>query len=104
MVITRYTKWGTLPVLQDCKQAYVYGLRAEGATEFKYIGVTINPRQRLGKHFSKNTSPQKIEWIRSVGYGYVEMVVLVKAEYLDALRIERELIKFYGIENLLNCR
>lgn len=46
---------------------FVYALvDSRAPEEIRYIGITNNPRRRLGRHAGETSGPRKVRWMRSV--------------------------------------
>lgn len=84
---------------------YIYGLYEVGKeNEIRYVGKTLNLKERLSSHIKKNKSnKEKSEWIKSVinNDGEIKMKILEKCLHNWS---EREIywINYYGLDNLTN--
>lgn len=51
---------------------YVYGLREKGSKEYRYVGRTVQPLQRLREHMAEGPrlgrTKQLDAWLKSTGY------------------------------------
>jgi predicted GIY-YIG superfamily endonuclease len=84
---------------------YVYGLYETNDLnkEIKYIGVTINPIQRLKQHLKLYiySNDEKDIWIKNNQNNISMMFFAENISVFDASNLERELIKSYGKKHYL---
>lgn len=85
---------------------YVYGLRLNDSSEYRYVGSTNTPRQRLWNHKSGDTkNPDKDEWI-AANKRNVVLDILQEVDEGERLTAEQNWIARLTNEghNLFNLR
>lgn len=83
----------------------IYALHASDSPEFRYIGQTGSPGQRLWAHLNGKSASQITEWVREVESrgATVEMVVLAIVPWKHAKAVEADYIEKhrFGLLNTL---
>ncbi len=76
---------------------YIYGLRDPNTGEIKYVGKTINPRQRLGYHMNEVANERKREWIEGLRAADKKpiMVILEECDNSEGKEAEYTWIFFF---------
>lgn len=81
---------------------YIYSLDCPITNEPKYIGKTINPKQRLAQHIRSNENTKKYAWIKGLkNKGYKPIMTVIESFENDFDFWENWYIdyyKFLGIE------
>lgn len=86
---------------------FIYGLKDPRTTQIKYVGQSVQPAKRLTAHISdavKNPISLKSNWIRELSRVGLEpeLEILDIAVTSTAKAIEKEWIKNYWVEGILN--
>ena len=91
---------------ETCEIAYIYGLVDPRNNKIRYVGKTINPKNRLIEHISEskklNLVNYRLKWIRKLTSLGLEpnMIILRSCSIEDYEKYETEYIKIYS-ENIL---
>ena len=90
----------------SCAIAYIYGLVDPRNSKIRYVGKTINPKNRLKSHISESKKMElvnhRLKWLRKLTSLGMEpsMIVLKSCSIEDYEKYETEYIKIYS-ENIL---
>lgn len=91
-----------------CEIAYIYGLVDPTNNEIRYIGKTVNPKNRLSGHITEskklNITHYRAKWIRKLtSIGFRPEIKFLRVCSLDDFeKYETEYIKIYSNNRLTN--